>query len=100
MAFGAVADDVQRLIGHVQVDMLNAATDRRDSAISECATLEQVRDVAQTGVARVPWRVVGEAGEQDLAAGGVTVRCLQSSDGALPDADDDAGAVAYIARAY
>ena len=100
VALGAVVDSVQSLISSVQVDMLSAATDRRDSAITECATLEQVRDVAQTGVARVPWRVVGESGEQDLAAGGVTVRCLQSSDGALPDADDDAGAVAYVARAY
>ena len=100
VALGAVVDGVQSLIGSVQVDMLSAATDRRDSAISERATLEQVRDVAQTGVARVPWRVVGESGEQDLAAGGVTVRCLQSSDGALPHADDDAGAVAYVARAY
>ena len=96
----SVVDGVQGLIGSVQVDMLSAATDRRDSAISECATLEQVHDVAQTGVARVPWRVVGESGEQDLAAGGVTVRCLQSSDGGLPDADADAGAVAYVARAY
>ncbi len=100
VALRAVVEGVQSLIGSVQVDMLSAATGRRDSAISECATLEQVRDVAQTGVARVPWRVVGESGEQDLAAGGVTVRCLQSSDGGLPDGDDDAGVVAFVARAY
>jgi prolyl-tRNA synthetase len=100
VALGAVAADAHRLIGLMQADMLDAATDRRDSAISECTTLDQVRDVAATGVARVPWRVVGETGERDLAAFGVTVRCLQRSDGALPDADDDAGAIAYVARAY
>jgi prolyl-tRNA synthetase len=100
VALDAAAADAQRLIGQMQVDMLSAATDRRDSAISDCTTLEQVRDVAQTGVARVPWRVVGESGEQDLAAAGVTVRCLQSGDGALPEAADDENTVAYVARAY
>ena len=60
----------------------------------------QAREVAQTGVARVPWEVVGATGEEDLAAGGLTVRCLQRSDGSLPESDDDAGALAYVARAY
>ena len=46
------------------------------------------------------WKSIGVAGEERLAADGVTVRCSQLGDGALPDGDDDAGAVAYIARAY
>jgi prolyl-tRNA synthetase len=94
----AVAEEAQRLTGRVRNDMLGAATQRRDSVISDCATLAQVRDAAQTGVARVPWSVVGVSGEQELAAAGVTVRCLQSGGGALPD--DDEGSIAYIARAY
>ncbi|WNG90855.1 His/Gly/Thr/Pro-type tRNA ligase C-terminal domain-containing protein [Mycobacterium sp. ITM-2016-00318] len=97
-ALHAVAEEAQRLTARVQTDMLGAATQRRDSVVSDCATLAQVRDVAQTGVARVPWSVVGSSGEQELAAAGVTVRCLQSGGGALPD--DDEGAIAYIARAY
>ena len=80
--------------------MLAAATARRDAFISDCTTLEEARDVAQTGVARVPWESVGDDGEADLAAGGLTVRCLQGGDGSLPESDDDAGALAYIARAY
>jgi prolyl-tRNA synthetase len=59
-----------------------------------------VRDAAAAGVARVRWASVGIAGEQRLAADGVTVRCLQRDSGALPDTDDDADAVAYLARAY
>ena len=82
------------------VGMLAAATVRRDAFISDCTTLEAARDIAQTGVARVPWELVGAAGENDLAAGGLTVRCLQRGDGSLPHSDDDAGALAYIARAY
>ena len=80
--------------------MLAAATARRDAIISDCATLDEAREVAQTGVARVPWESVGDAGEDELAAGGLTVRCLQRRDGSLPESDDDAGALAYIARAY
>jgi prolyl-tRNA synthetase len=66
----------------------------------DCTTLDAAHEVAQTGVARVPWAVLGVSGEETLASGGVTVRCLQRDDGTLPDTDDDAGALAYVARAY
>ena len=86
-----VAEEVRRLTGRIQSDMLDAATARRDASISDCTTLAEAREVAQTGVARVPWELVGTAGEQDLAASGLTVGCLQRSDGSLPETDDDAG---------
>jgi prolyl-tRNA synthetase len=95
-----VVDEAQRLTDRIQTDMFEAATARRDASVSDCATLEQARDMAQTGVARIPWELVGTAGEQDLATSGLTVRCLQLSDGSLPETDDDAGALAYVARAY
>jgi len=95
-----VVEEALRLTGRIQTDMLQAATARRDAFISDCTTLDQARDVAQTGVARVPWELVGESGEQDLATSGITVRCLQRSDGSLPETDDDSGTLAYVARAY
>jgi prolyl-tRNA synthetase len=95
-----VVDEARRLTVRIQVNMLAAATERRDVITSDCTTLEQARDVAQTGVARLPWDLVGDSGEQDLATSGLTVRCLQLRDGSLPESGDDAGALAYIARAY
>lgn len=95
-----VAAEVRRLTGRIQTAMLHAATARRDAVIADCATLDQVRDAAQTGVARVPWALVGASGERDLAGAGLTVRCLQRCDGSLPETDDDAGALAFVARAY
>ena len=95
-----VVDEVQQLTGRIQMDMFEAATARRDAAIADCTTLDQARDAAQMGVARLPWELIGTAGEQDLATSGLTVRCLQLSDGSLPDTDHDAGALAYVARAY
>src|ERR1700754_789867 len=95
----SVADEVQRLTGRIQTDMFEAATARRDAFVSDCTTLDQARDRAQTGVARLPWALVGASGEQDLATSGLTVRCLQLGDGSLPETDDDQGALAYVARA-
>jgi prolyl-tRNA synthetase len=95
-----VVKEVQRLTVRIQTDMLEAATARRDAFITDCTTLDQARDVAQAGVARVLWELVGTSGEQDLATNGLTVRCIQRSDGSLPETDDDSGALAYIARAY
>jgi prolyl-tRNA synthetase len=95
-----VVDEVQQLTSRIQMDMLEAATARRDAAISDCTTLDQAREAAQAGVARVPWEVIGTAGERDLATSGLTVRCLQLGDGSLPETDHDAGVLAYVARAY
>jgi prolyl-tRNA synthetase len=100
MGIDNVVDEVQRLTSRIQTDMFEAATARRDIAISDCTTLDQARDVAQTGVARLPWGLVGASGEQDLATNGLTVRCLQLGDGSLPETDHDAGVLAYVARAY
>jgi prolyl-tRNA synthetase len=100
VALRDVVDEVQRLARRIQADMLTAATARRDAFMTDCTTLEQVCDAARTGVARVPWKAVGIVGEERLAADGLTVRCLQNIDGTLPDSDDDAGVLAYVARAY
>ena len=95
-----VVEDAQRLADRIQTDMFAAANARRDVFISDCPTLEEARDAAQTGVARLPWELVGASGERELATGGLTVRCLQRADGSLPQTDDDSGALAYIGRAY
>ncbi|MGL4339235.1 MAG: proline--tRNA ligase [Rhodoglobus sp.] len=93
-------DYVIELLPQIQQDMLSAATARRDSQIVDCTSIDEVRKAARTGVARVPWSVIGESGETELAADAFTVRCLQRPDGSLPEADDEPGIVAYVARAY
>jgi prolyl-tRNA synthetase len=95
-----VVDEVQRLTIQIQDDMFEAATARRDATITDCTTLEQAREVAKAGVARLPWELVGPGGERDLATSGLTVRCLQLGDGSLPGTDYEQGALAYVARAY
>jgi prolyl-tRNA synthetase len=61
-----VVNEVQQLTGRIQTDMFEAATARRDAAVTECTTLDQ-----------------------DVANSGLTVRCLHRSDGSLSEADGD-----------
>jgi prolyl-tRNA synthetase len=58
-----VVEQVQRLTVRIQTDMLETATARRDGFITDCTTLDEARDAAQTGVARLPWELVGVSGE-------------------------------------
>jgi len=91
---------VTAALGEVQAELLRQATELRESRTAAVSSLDEAREAAQSGFARLPWSAVGEEGETDLASGGVTVRCLQTDDGGLPGSEDEAGVVAYVARAY
>jgi prolyl-tRNA synthetase len=95
-----VAATVGRLVDQIQADLLAGATERRDAATAEVASVDDAVEAAQTGFARLPWRLVRGEGEQRLAGKGITVRCLMGSDGTLPTSDDADDVVAVVARAY
>ena len=96
----SVAASVPGLLDQIQRDLLADATARRDERTAEVSTIDEARDAAQVGFARIPWANVGEAGEAKLAEDAVTVRCLQSADGGVPTSEDEPGVVAVVARAY
>ena len=80
--------------------LLAQATTWRDERITEVVTLDEAREAAESGWARVAWDRVGTEGEAELATSGVTVRCLTRGDGSVPGSEDEPGLVAYVARAY
>jgi prolyl-tRNA synthetase len=86
-------------LDEIQRGLLAEATALRDANTVDVATVDEAAEAARTGWARLPWRTVGEDGEDLLARAGVSVRCLQAPDGGLPTADD-VDTVAYVARAY
>ncbi|MFC7625019.1 proline--tRNA ligase [Microlunatus sp. GCM10028923] len=91
----ALADDHDRLLAE--------AERFRDDRTVEVASVGDAIEAARSGWARIPWRLVGETGEDELAAQGVTVRCLIHPDGRVPDTDDPAAEpdlLAIAARAY
>ena len=64
------------------------------------STLDDALAATATGWARVPWSAVGVEGEAEANGKAVTVRCLFREDGSMPDADDEPGLIAILARSY
>ncbi len=95
-----VVAGVPAVLEAIQADLHAAARRRRDERTAEVTTLEEAREAAQTGFARIPWATLGEAGEAKLAEDAVTVRCLQTPDGEVPANEDEPDVVAVVARAY
>lgn len=84
-----------------QALLLTQARARRESRTSDVRTVDEaVEATAAGGWARVPWAALGEEGEARLAEHSVTVRCLVTEDGAVPDAEETPGNVALVARSY
>jgi prolyl-tRNA synthetase len=100
VALASAASAVAEALTAAQAELLRQAGALRESKTAAVSTLDQAREAAQAGFARLPWSALGEEGETELAGGGVTVRCLQREDGGLPESEDEAGLVAYVARAY
>ena len=64
------------------------------------ATVDEAVEAAKVGFARIPWDLVKDGGEAELAQDAITVRCLQTADGGLPASEDEPDLVAYVARSY
>ena len=101
VSLGDVAARVRTALDDAQEVLAAEARRRRQDATTEVSTLADAVDAAQGGFAVLPLAVLGEDGESRLNEAGVSVRCIQRADGTLPDeADDPAGLVAVVARAY
>ncbi|QHA02784.1 proline--tRNA ligase [Streptomyces broussonetiae] len=89
---GALEDD--------QALLLAQSRRRREDRTVEVTTLEEAVEAASTGWARLPWAVLGPAGEARLNEQGLTVRCLVAADDSVPASEDEPGVVAVVGRAY
>lgn len=100
-ALAGIAATVTGALDDQQTVLLEQATERRDRRTAECATYDEVLEVAKTGWARIRWDALGrDDGERRLADHAITVRCLNRPDGSLPDSEDEPDLVATCARAY
>ena len=94
------AKAVTDAVDEQQAELLSEATARRDENLVEVDSIGAAAEAAASGWARLPWAMVGPEGEARLAEQSVTVRCLLSEDGSVPDREDEPGLVAVVARAY
>lgn len=95
----AVAIDA---LSSMQHRMLEQARSFRDEHTYPATALEDAaaKAIGGKGFATIPWSLVGNKGEEELAKEGLTVRCLVAENGSLPVGIDDDDTLAVIAKAY
>ena len=91
---------VADLLDDIQAAMLTEATAFRDAATTDVSTVEEALEAGREGVGRIEWAKLGPEGERRLLEDGVSVRCIQRPDGAVPAAEDEPDLQAIVARAY
>jgi prolyl-tRNA synthetase len=96
----AVAGEVKEALDATTSGLLDEALVRQAEHTQIVSSIDEAAVAAADGFAVVPWDVVGEDGEDQLATAGVSVRCLQREDRSLADSEDERGLVAVVARAY
>ena len=99
-AIAGLAANLPGLLEEIQAAMLAEATAFRDANTADVETIDEARDAAQTGFARISWATLGEEGETMLARDAITVRCIQRADGSIPETEDEPGNMAIVARSY
>jgi prolyl-tRNA synthetase len=101
LSLGAVATTVPELLDAIQVDLMERARLRLVANTVDTTTPADALEAAKSGFARIPWNVLGEEGERMLNEDAVSVRCLQTSDGELPDSlNPPEDLVAIVGRGY
>jgi prolyl-tRNA synthetase len=97
---GAVVAEVASDLRAAQAALLGEATAGREARTVRVDTIAEAAAAAVDGFALIPWARLGEEGEAELAADGVTVRCLQTGDGGLSEDEDAPDLLAVEAKAY
>jgi prolyl-tRNA synthetase len=97
---GSVVGEVTAALAAAQANLLAEAGQLQASRTVEVSSVEEAAEASSKGFALLKWDAIGLEGEQRLAAGGATVRCLRRADGSLAESDDEPGLVAVVAKAY
>jgi prolyl-tRNA synthetase len=88
------------LLEEIQTGMLEGALAERERRSVDCTTVEEAASAAAEGFARIPWASLDAAALERLGRDALTVRCVQTPEGAVPSSLDQPDNVAIVARAY
>jgi prolyl-tRNA synthetase len=100
VALAALVPEIEAALRTDQQTLHDQALARREAASPLVESVDQAREAASHGWARIPWSVLGEHGEAALAEHAVTVRCLTRPEGDVPDSGDEPDLIAWVGRAY
>jgi prolyl-tRNA synthetase len=96
-----VRPEVAAILERVNAELFAEADEARRHRTVDADSLEAAAEGAAEGFARLPMKLVGEEGEDTLAASAVTVRVLQRPDGSLAEpGDDELDLMATVGRSY
>jgi prolyl-tRNA synthetase len=100
VAVGGVADLVAAALEDSQRHLYESALAEQRRRTVAVGDVGAAVEAAESGFATMPWAALGEEGEAELAAAGVSVRCLQRPDGTLAGHDSEGDLMAVVGRAY
>jgi prolyl-tRNA synthetase len=100
VALGGVVAEVAADLSSAQDALYGDALARQTERTHRVTTGDEAAVAAADGFAVLPWDALGTAGEARLAAGGFSVRCLQTAEGTLAAVDDEPGLQAVVAKSY
>lgn len=100
MPLDRLAEAVPGLLDEMQSETFRQARKRLAENTTDVETVADAIASAATGFARIPYANLGEDGEDELAANAITVRCLQTADGDLPNDPSPENLYAIVARSY
>jgi len=102
VALAAAVAEARTILASVTQELHDESLALREQRTAEVTSVADAVAAGASGFARLPWREVGEAGEDELARHALSVRCLQLPEGSLAenaDADPE-DLVAIVGRSY
>jgi prolyl-tRNA synthetase len=100
VALSSAVASVIELLEEIQVAMLTAAIEEQRARTADVTTVADATDAAEAGFARLPFDLLDDGVEAELAKSAITVRCIQRADGTVPLSEDEPDLFAVVARAY
>ncbi len=88
------------LLLQIQASLAREAAERTKQHLHDVSNVDEALEATRTGFARLPMAALGADGERRLNEDAVSVRCLQTADGQVPESPDDDDLVAIVGRAY
>ena len=99
IATESAAAAATKAVDAIQTGLFEEAAAMQARRTTDVPDVTSAIEVAQDGFARLPWATCGEQGERTLNAAGVSIRCITTPGGTVPDALSEKDLVAIAARA-
>jgi prolyl-tRNA synthetase len=88
------------LLEEIQSDLYAGALRSRDDRTHDVSSVDEIPEATSGGFARIAYSSLDEAAIASLSEKAITVRCLSTAEGGVPDSGDEPGLMAILAKSY